>query len=88
MKPPRCGARTRRGTPCQAGAIWSTRSRRYTRCKNHGGLSTGPKTAEGIERVRRAVTKHGRYSVGAKAERATSKSFLNGVGKSLRHDEC
>ena len=59
---PRCGAKTRRGTPCQAAAIWSTRSDRYTRCKNHGGLSTGPKTAEGIERIRRAVTKHGRYA--------------------------
>lgn len=67
MKKPRCGAKTRRGTPCQAGAIWSTRSRRYTRCKNHGGLSTGPKTAEGIERIRRAVTKHGRYSRADKA---------------------
>jgi hypothetical protein len=43
--PPRCGAKTRRGTPCQAGAIWSTRSHRYTRCKNHGGMSTGPKAS-------------------------------------------
>jgi hypothetical protein len=37
-------------------------------------LSTGPKTAEGIERIRRAVTKHGRYSAAAKlkgAERAS-----------------
>jgi hypothetical protein len=62
MKKPRCGARTRRGTPCQASAIWSARSQRFTRCRNHGGLSTGPKTAEGIERIRRAVTKHGRYA--------------------------
>lgn len=62
MKPPRCGAKTRKGTPCKAGAIWSTRSHRYTRCRNHGGLSTGPKTPEGIERIRQAVTKHGRYS--------------------------
>ncbi|MBM4438216.1 MAG: hypothetical protein FJ029_13540 [Actinobacteria bacterium] len=29
----------------------------------HGGLSTGPKTAEGRARVRQAVTKHGRYSI-------------------------
>ena len=27
----------------------------------HGGLSTGAKTVEGIERINRAVTKHGRY---------------------------
>jgi hypothetical protein len=25
-------------------------------------MSTGPKTAEGIERIRQAVTKHGRYA--------------------------
>jgi hypothetical protein len=68
MKPPRCGAKTRQGTPCKAGAIWSRRTRRYTRCRNHGGLSTGPKTAEGIERIRKAVTKHGRYSAGAKED--------------------
>jgi len=41
----------------------------HANCKNHGGLSTGPKTAEGIERIRRAVTKHGRYSAGARADR-------------------
>jgi hypothetical protein len=34
----------------------------------HGALSTGPKTPEGIERIRRAVTKHGRYTAVAKAE--------------------
>ncbi len=62
MRKPRCGAKTRQGTPCQASAIWSRRSRRYTRCRNHGGLSTGPTTEAGIERIRRAVTKHGRYA--------------------------
>jgi len=69
MKGPLCGAKTRQGTPCKAHAIWSTRSRRYTRCRNHGGLSTGPRTPEGMERIRQAVTKHGRYSAAAKAER-------------------
>jgi hypothetical protein len=34
----------------------------FMRCPNPGGMSTGPKTAEGIERIRRAVTKHGRYA--------------------------
>jgi hypothetical protein len=43
MKKPRCGAKTRRGTPCQASAIWSTGSQRYTRCGNHGGLNPGRK---------------------------------------------
>jgi len=27
-----------------------------------GGASTGPKTAEGIPRIRRAHTRHGKYS--------------------------
>lgn len=31
-------------------------------CKFHGGLSTGPKTEEGRQRIREARTKHGRYS--------------------------
>jgi hypothetical protein len=28
----------------------------------HGGKSTGPRTAEGLERMRRANTRHGGYS--------------------------
>ena len=62
-KVPRCGAKTRRGTACQCPAM------RNGRCRLHGGLSTGPKTPEGIERIRRAATKHGRSSQAAKAER-------------------
>jgi hypothetical protein len=42
----------------------------------HGGLSTGPKTAEGIERIRRAQLKHGRYTKRAKAERAEYRELL------------
>ena len=42
----KCGAYARTtGNPCQAKALTNGR------CKNHGGLSTGPKTAEG----RRAI---------------------------------
>ena len=33
------------------------------------GLSTGPKTPEGIERIRRAKTEHGLYAAAAIAER-------------------
>jgi hypothetical protein len=32
------------------------------RCRLHGGLSTGPKTAEGLARIRVATTRHGRYA--------------------------
>ncbi|BCO11330.1 hypothetical protein GEOBRER4_n1642 [Citrifermentans bremense] len=37
-----CGAMTRQGMPCR-----NTRIYKNGRCKNHGGLSTGPKTAGG-----------------------------------------
>ncbi|MGA2883380.1 MAG: HGGxSTG domain-containing protein [Bryobacteraceae bacterium] len=46
------------------------------RCRLHGGLSTGPKTAEGIERIRRAVTKHGRYAKVAKTEQQRVRELL------------
>ena len=63
-KAARCEAKTRRGTACQCPAMTNGR------CRLHGGMSTGPRTAEGIERIRRAVTKHGRYSKEARAEHA------------------
>jgi hypothetical protein len=56
---PKCGAKTRQGTPCQAPAVWDReRDRpRNGRCRMHGGLSTGPRTPEGrrvaAENVRR-----------------------------------
>lgn len=53
---PRCGARTRSGGACRSPAM------RNGRCRLHGGKSTGPKTQEGLERMRRAKTKHGNYS--------------------------
>ena len=46
---------------------------RNGRCRLHGGLSTGPRTAAGIERIRRAKLKHGRYTKRALAERAESR---------------
>jgi hypothetical protein len=45
---PRCGARTRAGSPCKRLAL------RNGRCRNHGGLSTGPKTEAGRSRIAEA----------------------------------
>ena len=42
----RCGAKTRKGHPCRAKSIPGKR-----RCKFHGGMSTGPKTQEGKDRI-------------------------------------
>ena len=52
-----CGARTRRGTACQKPPLNGK-----TRCRLHGGLSTGPRTAEGKARIAAAHWKHGRRS--------------------------
>jgi hypothetical protein len=41
-----CCARTRKGFPCVRRVVPGKR-----RCPNHGGLSTGPKTAEGKARI-------------------------------------
>jgi len=43
----RCGAVTRRGTPCQCKPEPGKK-----RCKLHGGKSTGPKTEAGREAIR------------------------------------
>ena len=43
---PLCGAKTRKGTSCQARCVEG-----MERCRLHGGLSTGAKTAEGRARI-------------------------------------
>src|SRR4051812_15546996 len=44
-----CGAKCRDGHGCRAPAVWNKLANlpRNGRCKLHGGLSTGPRTAEG-----------------------------------------
>src|SRR5689334_3895121 len=70
---PRCGAKTRRGRKCRAPAMRNRRSGQYTRCRMHGGASTGPKTIEGLERCRLACWKHGKRSAAAVLERKQRK---------------
>ena len=65
------------GNLCQAPAM------RNGRCKLHGGKSTGPRTQEGIERIRKAVTKHGRYSQGYKAEELRYRRLLKECRETL-----
>lgn len=54
---PSCGARTRAGGPCKAKALWLAGSTapRNGRCRMHGGLSTGPRTAEGRAKCSQAA---------------------------------
>src|SRR5262245_53674449 len=78
---PRCGARTRRGTPCKAQG-----SGRGGRCKNHGGMSTGPRTAAGPARCAAAVQQRWAAWRAAGADRdeyriiATKTEFAAGGG--------
>src|SRR5579864_2815028 len=67
---PRCGAKTRRSTACQAPAMANGR------CRMHGGASTGPRTAEGLARSRRARWKHGLYSAEARAQQKLARELL------------
>src|ERR1039458_9007186 len=62
----RCGARTRGGCPCRAPAIHGK-----LRCRMHGGRSTGPRTAEGMARLRAARTVHGFYGAEMRARNKT-----------------
>ena len=53
----RCLAKTRRGTECQSAAY-----KHNGRCRLHGGLSTGARTEEGLQRISEANIKHGRQT--------------------------
>lgn len=49
---PRCGAKTRRGTPCQAPAVAGKK-----RCRMHGGAA-----GSGAPKGNQNALKHGRYT--------------------------
>ena len=57
------GARTRAGGSCQRPAMSNGR------CRMHGGASTGPRTAGGLQRIVKARTVHGAYSAEMRALR-------------------
>ena len=50
----KCLAQTRRGTGCQKPPL-----RGKTRCRLHGGLSSGPRTEQGKARIAQAHYRHG-----------------------------
>ncbi|MGQ0614997.1 MAG: HGGxSTG domain-containing protein [Planctomycetaceae bacterium] len=54
---PTCGARTRSGRPCSATPVWDDEldRPRNGRCRLHGGLSTGPTSAQGRQRIAAAA---------------------------------
>lgn len=61
---PRCGAKTRHGNQCQAGAMPNGR------CRMHGGASPGPPIGNSN------ALKHGRYTAEAQALRAAARKLI------------
>ncbi len=64
---PRCGARTRSGTPCRSPAMPNGR------CRMHGGKSPG------APKGNRNALKHGRYTAEAIAERRELAALLRAM---------
>jgi hypothetical protein len=73
----RCGAKTRAGGECQAPTVTGN-----SRCRRHGGASTGAKSAEGKSRVVKAATRHGIYAAAySDDEIALLPAIREGIGK-------
>ena len=80
LKSPRCGARTRAGCACRQPAMANGR------CRLHGGLSTGPRTTEGLARCRAARLRHGfssRELIGLRRRAARAARRLRGLTRAL-----
>ena len=73
----KCGAYARTtGNPCQAKALANNR------CKNHGGMSTGPKTLEG----RQAIAQSTRQQMASGGRKRVLEGFyrwLEGGGREM-----
>ena len=75
----RCGAKTRRGTPCQRPA-----NKRNGRCRLHGGASTGPRTEQGRANIAATNTTTGQHTKAMIAKRREDAKIANGLGDRLR----
>ena len=76
---PRCGARRKSdGQPCRQPGMANGR------CRMHGGLSTGPRTPEGLERSRRARWQHGHFSAEARAARKQARALVRALHQMLK----
>ena len=71
----RCLAKTRRGTKCQSAAY-----KHNGRCRLHGGLATGARTPEGLQRISETHLKHGRQT----KEKLKAQRHSADVGRRVR----
>ncbi len=73
LKSPRCGAKTRRGTPCQSPAVSGKR-----RCRMHGGAP-----GSGAPRGNQNALKHGLYTKEALEERRALRELMRDARQTL-----
>lgn len=74
MAAPRCGARTRQGTPCRSPAVQGK-----TRCRMHGGAR-----GSGAPKGNQNALKHGRYSREAIVRRKKVNQVMRDLREALR----
>ena len=70
----RCGAKTRRGSPCQSPAVSGKR-----RCRMHGGAE-----GSGAPKGNRNAFKHGLYTKEAIEERKKLRKFMRDADRDLK----
>ena len=71
----RCTAKSvRSGLQCAKPAMKSSRTQK---CSHHGGWATGPKTAEGRQRIAQAHTIHGESTKAARQEYSNTSANLS-----------
>lgn len=70
---PRCGARTRNGTPCRAPAVNGKK-----RCRMHGGAH-----GSGAPKRNKNALKHGGHTRLAREDRRARRSMIAGAAKLL-----
>lgn len=68
----KCGARARTNHyhPCRQPAM------KNGKCRLHGGLARGPKSKEGIERIKATRTKHGLYTKSSLEQKRILRSLI------------
>lgn len=74
---PRCGAKTRKGSPCQAPAVAGKK-----RCRMHGGAA-----GSGAPKGNQNALKHGMFTKEMKAERAQFQELIAESKELLRKIE-
>ena len=75
----RCGAKTRRGTPCQR-----PDNKRNGRCRLHGGASSGPRTEQGRAKIAAANTTTGQHTKEMILRRKKDAKIAKGLRDRLR----